>query len=364
MENRSSWAALGFLALAACQQGETEDASPSEEASRGQRVETEVLERRTFVERVDVTATVLTDGDVTLSARASGTLQRLAELGASVEEGELVAELDPALAQAALAQAKAAATVAAAQARLARSRYERQKPLMAKEVISATEFEAIEAELAQAEANVAQTEAAVRQAREQLRLTRVVAPRSGVVEERFAEAGEQLAIGAPILRILDLEEIRVRGAVPERYAKDIDVGDPATIRFRAYDLPPRGAEVSFVGQALDPRSRTFSVEVRLDNAEQRLKPEMVARMVLQRTSIEDAISLPQTAVLSDELGASVFVVEEGESVRLARRRRVETGARSEGRIVITKGLEPGEEVVVVGQTTLSGGEMVEVVGGD
>jgi len=252
---------------------------------------------------------------------------------------------------------------AAAQARLARSRFERQKPLMAKEVISATEFEAIEAELAQAEANEAQAEAAVRQAREQLRQTRVVAPRAGVVEERFAEVGEQIGMGAPVLRIVDLEEVRVRGAVPERYAKDIQVGDPATIRFRAYDLPPRSAEISFVAQALDPRSRTFSVEVNLENAERRLKPEMVARMVLQRASIENAISIPQTAVMSDEIGASVFVVEERDGLTMARRKRVQTGARSEGRVVINEGLEAGDEVVVVGQTTLTGGEVIEVVSG-
>ncbi|MEM1024410.1 MAG: efflux RND transporter periplasmic adaptor subunit [Myxococcota bacterium] len=359
--------AASWLLLGGCESSRpqaSESSAGAEEAPKGQRVETERLQPTTFVELVDVNATVLTDGDVTLSARVSGTLERLAALGAQVEKGALVAELDPALARAALAQAEAGAKVARARARLARSRYERQKPLMEKEVISATEFEAIEAELDQADANVAQADATVRQAREQLRLTRVVAPRAGVVEARFAEVGEQLGLGTPILRLVDLSEVRVRGAVPERYAKDIRLGDKATVRFRAYDLPPRRSEISFLGQALDPRSRTFPVELRLQNEDGLLRPEMVARMVLEKGSFEDALSVPQTALLSDEVGNSVFVVEERDGLSIAERRRVETGARSSGRVVVTKGLEAGESVVIVGQTTLAGGEVVEVVGGE
>jgi RND family efflux transporter MFP subunit len=358
---------LGLGACAAEDTPSTEEGTPAgseaapARAPRGRQVRVETVATERFVERVDINATVLSDTDVTLSARTSGTLDWIAALGATVTDGAKVAQLDPGLARAALAEATATLQVAETQLALAQHRFDRQQPLAEQQVISPLEFEDIQATLAQSKAQVAQAKAGVGQAREQLDLTRLVAPFGGFVEARFVEQGEQVAAGTPVLRVVDSRRVKIRGAVPERYARDIAIGTRALVRFVGYGIEPVEGKVDFVGRAIDPDSRTFTVEVRLPNPDQALKPEMVARMLLDRSVMDPALSVPLTAVLSDDEGQSVFVVEDRDGTSVAARRRVDVGPRSEGRIVIEAGLASGDVVVVVGQNGLASGDLVEVV---
>lgn len=338
----------------------TQDASAEPARGRAPRVVVEEVKFQTFVDRLNVNGTVLTSRDVVLSAQVEGTLLRVAALGERIPKGGLVAQLDPELAEASLAQAQASQQVARAQYMLAKQNYDRQQPLFEREVISPLEFERLTSQLQQTEAALAQAQAGVRQAQERLGRTRVVAPFTGTVEERYAEAGEQVNPSSRIARLVNTERVRVRGAVPERYAQDIKVGQLAQVRFSAYGIPPREAPVTFVGRAIDPGTRTFPVEVELGNPEGALKPEMVARLRLERATLEKAMAVPQNAVLTDDRGESVFVIRRDGEVTTVERRRVETGLRSEGSVVIEEGLSEGDLVVVVGQTNINTSDRVEV----
>lgn len=328
------------------------------------RVSTQVVQPARFAERIELSATVEAPRDATLSARAAGTVRTVAELGARVEKGDTVARLDDGMPRAAASQARAQIQSAKAALALARENHRRQKPLFEQQIISALEFERIQSQLAQAEATLGQAKAARESAEEQVGNTRVLAPFDGVVEERFVEPGEQVSPGARVLRVVDAAEVKVKAGVPERYATDIQQGAAVDIRFNAYGIEPRTGTVSFVGHTIDPQTRTFPVEVSLDNADGALKPEMVARLVLTRAVVEGALVVPQNALVRHESGQSLFVVEAGEKGRIAKRVEVEVGARSDGKVVVTRGLAPGDEVVVLGQANLSGGDKVEVTNGN
>jgi RND family efflux transporter MFP subunit len=366
---RYASAVMVFGALVGCAESPAaDDVAPSEgdqsaapaRGTRGQQVETVTVEPETFVERIDVSATVTTRHDVVLSARASGTINRVVDLGEPVKKGQVLAQIDAELARAQLARAEAGLDAAEASLKLAQDTYERQKPLFEKEVISPLEFEQIASELNQAKANEAQARAQVAQAREQLEQSRVVAPFDGAVEEKFVDDGEQVTMGAPVVRVVDADIVKVRGGVPERYAPDIEPGTTAEVRFTAYGLEPREGPVTFVSSVIDPASRTFTVEVELDNPDRRLKPEMVARILLERAQVPNALVVPQTAVLHDSEGDAVFVVQRDGEVAVAQLRRVELGPRAQGEVVVESGLEPGDEVIVVGQNSVSSGDAVEV----
>ncbi len=363
-------AALAAAAVAGCtppNPGDGEagasDAAPDAVIEVARRVSTQVVQPTRFAERIELSATVEAPRDATLSARAAGTVRSVAELGAKVSKGDTVARLDDGLPRAAASQARAQIESAKAALALARENHRRQKPLFEQQIISALEFERIQSQLAQAEATLGQAKAARESAEEQVGNTRVVAPFDGVVEERFVEPGEQVNPGSRVLRVVDAAEVKVKAGVPERYATDIQQGAAVDIRFNAYGIEPRTGTVSFVGRTIDPKTRTFPVEVSLDNADGALKPEMVARLVLTRAVVEGALVVPQNALVRHENGQSLFVVEAGEKGRVARRVEVEVGARSDGKVVVTKGLEPGDEVVVLGQANLSGGDKVEVTNG-
>lgn len=376
--NRSLLIALLALGMTACQppgddkppaEGEGAAKAPAAQKAPGapgataraaRRVEVVTVEPTTFEERVEVTADIEAIEDATLSARASGTVETVAERGDRVRKGQVVARLDQALPRAAVAQARAQVAAAQSGVDLSRETLKRQEPLVEQNIISALEFDNIRAQSRQAEAQLAQARAALAQAQAQLGNSNVVAPFDGRVESRSVEPGEQISPGQPVLRLVDVGRVKVVAGVPERYATDVRQGAAIDVAFNAYGVAPRKAEVTFVGSAIDAQTRTFPVEAVMDNPDGTLKPQMVARVKVVRARHPDALVVPIAAVVRDERGEGLFVIEEGDAGPVARRRQVEIGARSGERIEIKKGLSAGERVVVVGQSTLTADEPVEI----
>ncbi len=336
-------------------------AKPAERVAR--RVEVVEVQPRDFDEKIEATAAIAAIDDVTLAARAAGTVREAVERGERVEKGDVVATLDQTLTRAAVAQAAASVSAAETAVRLAQATYERQRPLFEQKIVSPIEFDGIKAQLDQARAQLKQAKAARSQAWAQFEYTKVIAPFAGRVEQRFVEPGGQANPGSPVIRIVDTARVKAVAGIPERYATDIELGAPVDVQFSAYGVPARTAEVSFVASAIDSKSRTFEVEAVLDNTDGTLKPQMVARLQVVRARHPDAIVVPLAAVVRDENGDGVFVVIDGETGPIAHRRKVTLGARSGNRIEIAEGLKAGDRVVVVGQSALTDDDPVSIVGG-
>lgn len=338
----------------------SEETADEAQTVRSLRVETLELQPAEFEDVIEITGSVEAVNDARLSAQASGTVMSLAELGTFVQRGQTVAQLDPGLARAAVQQAEAAVESAQAQLDLAEDNLRRQEPLYRDSVISALEFENVRSQRNQAQAGLNQAKAALAQVQEQLNNTRVVAPFAGTVEERFVEEGEQVAPSTPVIRIVSTQNVKVVAGVPERYAGDIEVGTPVQVRLQAYGREPLQGTVTFSGSAINPQNRTFPIEVALANASGTLKPEMVAKVLVTRQHLEDVIVIPQAAVLREENSSIVYAVNHTDSMTVADRRQIQLGPSYNGRIVVTGGLEMGEEVVVLGQTNLTHGDALEI----
>ncbi len=358
--------AAASLWLAACTGADgASDEEQSEVAAamnEGIQVETVVLEPAQFSDVIEVSGSVKAVDDATLSAQSAGTVVALAELGAYVERGAAVAQLDPQIPQAAVEQTRASVESAQAQFALAEDNFNRQEPLYRDSIISAIEFETVRAQLAQSRAQLSQAEAMLASAQKQLQNTFVRTPFPGVVEERSVQRGEQVSPGMPVARVVNTNRVKVTAGIPERYTGDIEVGTPVEIRLNAYNVGKRLGKISFVGAAIDPDSRTFPIEIELDNADRSLKPQMVAQVMVTREDLRGVTVVPREAVLRDELGAAVFVVTRNtDSTATARRQGVTLGASYGGRVVVTEGVSIGDEVVIVGQTLLTDGDRVRVV---
>ncbi|MEO0856829.1 MAG: efflux RND transporter periplasmic adaptor subunit, partial [Bacteroidota bacterium] len=126
----------------------------------------------------------------------------------------------------------------------------------------------------------------------------------------------------------------------------------------------------FVGSAINPQNRTFPVEVELDNRNGTLKPAMVMKLFVTRSVLDNVLAVPLAAIVRDEVGASVYVAvpeaeaKGGERLYTAERRRVALGPQASGRVVVNGGLQPGDRVIVSGQTQIATGDRVRVVGQD
>jgi len=336
------------VSLSGCSDGEvsagTNDAGTP--VSSLSRVETLEMSPSAFEDVVTMTGTVEALNDATLSAQASGTITELKDLGDRVPEGGIVAQIDPREERASLEQLRA-------QFNLAKNQLERQRPLYKDSIISPIEFEQIQAEYNR-------TKAALEEAKQRVDKTRVTTPFSGTVEERFVERGEQVSPGTRVARVVGTERVRVRAGVPERYANDIRRGTSVVLDFRRYGGDVRESTVTFAGQAISPETRTFPIEVELENDNGRLKPEMVASVRVTREELDDALVIPRTAVVRDELGTHLFLASPLDSVHVVEKRDIVLGPSYGEKAVVQSGLNSGESVVVVGQNNVAPGDTVNV----
>lgn len=351
--------------LSACGGASVEAESAAELNATGSnrpvvRVNTIDVVPQSFEEIIPVTGVLVAPQDASLSAQSAGTVIEIVEIGARVEKGGVVARLDDRLIKAALEQAKATRISVTASADLAEDLFKRQEPLYKDSIISAIEFEQVRSQLNQARAALAQAKAAVDQMEQQLENTFVRAPFSGTIEERLVEKGEQLVPGAPVVRIVDTGSLKIQAGVPERYAADIRVGTPVQVSLKAYGGDSISSKISFVGNVIHPKNRTFMIEVSLSNTGKTLKPEMIVDLLITQRVLKDQIVLPQTAIIRDEKGTSVYVVENDGTDLVAMRLVIETGASYGGVTVVTSGLKEGHKVITVGQTNVSEGDLIDI----
>jgi len=178
------------------------------------------------------------------------------------------------------------------------------------------------------------------------------APIDGVVVDRPANPGMEVRAdaGTPLVTVADLSRLWVLADVYERDVASLSTGGRAEIRVAAWPGKVFEGKVTYVGDVVDPQSRTVKVRVEVQNPEQRLKPEMFARIALQGAAAGPALAVPSQAVLSDGT-ASAVVVALGDG--RFERRTIEAGPERDGRVRILSGLAKGEHVVVDGAIYLS-----------
>lgn len=269
--------------------------------------------------------------------------------------------------EAQVAQAEAALKLAYAQADT--KTWEKDRALAQSQVEAAhAAFEAAQA-LAAAkswEAEIIATETAKEQAKvaldlaqEQLNDATIIAPISGILSLRYLDLGGLAAPAAPIFEIVDIDTVKATVSVIESDLSKLDPeNQEAWIAVDALAQPVTG-KISLISPVLDRASRSAKVEITIDNAALRLKPGMFAKVRIPIEIYQNALLLPRSAIIEDNLkkAQTVFVVADGRSTR----RQVEMGLAEGSRVQITNGLSEGEQVVIAGQHTLKDGEEVTVM---
>jgi membrane fusion protein, multidrug efflux system len=354
-ELRKSLAAVVAVAVAASACGQAGGATTSAAAdsaavgsARKIVVETVVVEAQPYVEEVAVTGSVEADRDVTVASEESGVIRALyVEKGSAVQEGQPIAKLDDSVIRAQYEQATA-------EAELARETWERQRRLWEEDRIG-SEMAYLRARYG---AETAQAAARVLAAR--LERTTVRAPIAGILEDRLVEIGSTVMPGAPVARIVDLDPLKVTAGVPERYAGEIRTGARVQLEFDRADGRTFTGRTTYIGSTVEPASRTFPIEVAVANAGGALKPGVVARLRLERGNVANALLVPREAVIRGEAGYMVYIVVRNGERAIVESRPVQTGAGSAGRVVVTAGLAVGDEVIIVGQQQVTGGDVVQV----
>ena len=235
------------------------------------------------------------------------------------------------------------------------------------------DFESSKAEKEGIEANIRSQESLIEGLRQRLHrfgvsdgnlrgtfLTPLKAPFSGVITKAQASPGDTVDAGRDVFTVADLTQVWVQAEVYEKDLGRIRVGQSAFITVDTYPDQPFEGKVSYIGDALDPQTRTTRVRCEVSNHDLRLKTDMFANIELPTKFSKQAIAVPSAALQVVE-GKNVVFIRHSQTQ--FEKREVEKGVTVKQQTEILRGLKQGEPVVTQGafhlKSILAGGELGE-----
>ena len=274
-------------------------------------------------------------------------------IGRNVSQGEVLAILN----SNELSAAQAAYLKAKTQVGLQRLNVERARRLFSEGIISQATFKERESALAEAEVEIRALADQLgvmgmsAKAIEHLghsgqinSITPVTSTISGTVIERHISVGQIAEISDELFTVADLSRVWVVAEAPEQDAHIVEEGSQVEVHVPALPDDHFVGRIVYVADVVKPDTRTITMRMEVDNAKRKLKPEMLADMLIRHTS-EEALSIPAQAVVRESDRDHVFVEVAKDRLQL---RPVELGPDLEGRRTVLLGLTQGERIVVKG----------------
>jgi membrane fusion protein (multidrug efflux system) len=299
---------------------------------------------RAATRRLSLVGTLFGTEEVTLSSQVEGQIRTVnADLGDRVEAGQVLAEIE---------KDQLEARLRVAEARLAKAQADevRGRELAGKRVISPQEYETMKTAAAVA---VAERDGLI----VLLRFATVRSPLTGSVARRLTSAGEYVRAGTPLFELVADGALKLRGDVPERFSRVLAVGQPVEVTVDAWPDMVFSGRLERVSPASNPENRSISVEALIENENRKLKPGFFASAGIVTQSDDQALLVPEKAVVRFAGVTRLFVVRDG----VARQTPVRVGHRDEdGYVEITEGVYPDDVVVTSGFAQLSNGSPVSI----
>jgi multidrug efflux system membrane fusion protein len=266
---------------------------------------------------------------------------------------------------------QAVASVGEVEASLEKARLdlERAQTLFDQQSLTRPELDAAQASYATATARLASSRAQVELARISLAETSLTAPVAGVVLERQIEVGSLVGSGTVGFVLGRVGEVKAVFGVPDSLVQTLVPGQLISITTEAYQGSTFPGRITGIAPSADPQSRVFDIEVTIANADGRLKPGMIGTVEVPATGVAAqaariGVAVPLSAIVrspSNPDAYSVFVVETDGDRTVARARLVELGPAAGNAVALTRGVEPGERVIVMGASLVTDGEPVRVI---
>lgn len=300
-----------------------------------------------FKSYLEVQGRVDFDQNATVGARAAGTLTSLrVQRGDRVSKGQTLATVDAGILDANIAELRTRMD-------LARIVYEKQDRLWKQEI--GTEIQYL-----QAKNNYQALQRNLATLNQQRALYSVVAPFAGTVDDVIPKLGEAVAPGAPVVKLISSSGTgKIVVDVSEAYANRLKVGDKALVTIPDLGGEELTATVRVVSSTINPTSRTFLTELRLNGSKAgQLRPNMVANVRIQNYARQSATVLPVDLVQKDEQNSFVLIIGEKGGQKVAAKRIIQTGQTYNGKVEVTSGLQPGDQVISAGYQNLNEGQAV------
>jgi membrane fusion protein (multidrug efflux system) len=314
-------------------------------------VEVAKVESMTLVDETQAVGSLRSRQGVMLRPEVAGRVKQIFfNDGQRVRKGQLMVQLEDQLQQAQVAQARAELSIAEAN-------HKRNQELVAQNFISQRSLDESAAALEVSRAKLSLAQAT-------LQRLQVLAPFDGITGLKQINVGDYLKDGADMVNVEDIDAVLLDFRLPERFQAKVRAGQKAQLTVDALPGRPFSAIVQAVDPLIEANGRSVGVRGCIDNRQQQLRPGMFARVNAVFGSRDNALVIPEEAIIPQ--GGRTFVVKvvQGDKpdVRVSERVAVKVGLRQPGKVEIVEGLAAGDTVVTAGHQRLQkDGTAVRVV---
>lgn len=341
----------------ACGGGEKEEVKEDKTEKNLPQVSVESLSPSDFQNSIEVQGSVEAEKNVLLNCETPGLIKRiLVEEGQRVTSGQTLMILDAEMISKNINEVEKSLE-------LANFVYEKQDNLHKQNVGSELQFQ-------QAKNNKERLEETLKTLKTQQSKSVVSAPFSGYIEEIFYKEGEMAMPQMPMIRLLDLSKIKIVANVMENYLPSVNITTKVDVVIAALnDTLIQNVALSRVGKFINPSARTFEIEAKLDNKNERILPNLVAAVKVKNEVINNAFTVPAVSILQSTSGQDfIFIVtQDAEKKNRVTKVIVKRGPtdKSIQRTVVksfdeSSALTPGTLVIVDGARGVKPGMEVQI----
>lgn len=331
--------------------------------------------KETGNEKISVSAAVATSGQLNGSISYTGTVEGIneaavisqtsgivvsanANIGRRCGAGQVLFVVENNLQSAGVDQANAMMITAQVNLEKAKKDYERIERLKGEEAISQDKVELSNLNVRAAESQLKGAEAALKVSQKQYSDTYIKSPIGGYIASRDIERGALVGPGTKVAYIVDMSGFKVKIFVAESDISRVKIGKKVSLTIDALPGEQFEGEVLSIGMVTGVAGRSYQVEVVVKrNKNTEVKSGMFARCTISAESIENALTIPESAVITNNDGTNtVFVIKGGK----AEARKIKIGVKSGGKCEIISGLAQGEKIATMGKERLKDGIEIKV----
>jgi len=308
-------------------------------------VSVKYMQTEPFKHFIEITGKLEAEEDAFISPEMNGQVEKVhVKEGDAVKKGQLMVSLNTTLIESSIKEIKTGLE-------LANKLFDKQQELWDQKIGS--EMQYLEAKNAKEQA-----EARLASLKVQLDMARVKAPFAGVVETIMIKEGELAMPGMQVMQMISLGNLKLYGDISERYITSIKPGDMVVVNFPDVEGLNISAPIHRVGNVIDDASRTFRIEVKIDNHKLSLKPNMHSVIRVNDFSSQSSFVVPSIAIKQDIKGNYLYVADKEASK--ARKRYVTTGLSYEDQTMVLEGISEKEGVIIKGFAQVSDGAGIEL----
>ena len=312
-------------------------------AAKTKLVGVDTLEPVTFKHYVEIEGQVDAKENALALQLAPGVVTAiLVNVGDHVRKGQVLFTTDASATEAQIATVKT-------QLSLATTVYEKQARLWKENIGSEVQY-------LQAKTNKEAAESQFAQLQNAVELTKCKSPIDGVVDEIRLKIGDMAAPSQamPGIRVINNSSLVIKAKLSDAQIGLLEVGDLVDVNFPDINKTIQ-SKVSFVGQVVDKQTRTFNVEVKLDNKGANYKTNMIAKLLINDDTQPNVITIPTNTIQQNENGQNYVLVAEN---NVAVKKKIETGSEYNGTTVVKKGLSKGDKVISFGYSEVVDGQNI------